>query len=100
MRIIVFFLLILIATGYIGSQLTHVNNIYVLSYFSWGFGLILFNLLIGLFLYSFRHSILNKSGQPGIKGKMGIRGEEGQPGYCDFCLTENELNKMNQFKTE
>ena len=69
----------------------------VIIYFSWAFGLILLNVLIGFFLYSFRHSILNTSGQPGLKGKMGRRGEEGTPGYCDFCLTENDLDDVNRF---
>ena len=99
MRIIVFFLIIFIAAGYIGGQLKNVTRPFVLAYFSWAFILILLNLLIGLFLYSFRHSILNTSGQPGLKGKMGIRGEEGTPGYCDFCLTEEELDKQNKYKT-
>ena len=99
MRIIVFFLIIFIAAGYIGGQLKNVTRPFVLAYFSWAFVLVLLNLLIGLFLYSFRHSILNTSGQPGLKGKMGIRGEEGTPGYCDFCLTEDELEKQNKYKT-
>ncbi len=98
MRIIVFFLIIFIAAGYIGSQLKNVTRPFVLAYFSWAFILVLFNLLIGIFLYSFRHSILNTSGQPGLKGKMGIRGEEGTPGYCDFCLTKDELDKQNKYK--
>ena len=97
MRIIIFFLIIFIAAGYIGSQLKNVTRPFVLAYFSWAFILILLNLLIGIFLYSFRHSILNTVGQPGLKGKIGIRGEEGTPGYCDFCLTEDELNKMNKY---
>ena len=97
MRIIIFFLIIFIAAGYIGSQLKNVTRPFVLAYFSWAFILILLNLLIGIFLYSFRHGILNTVGQPGLKGKIGIRGEEGTPGYCDFCLTEDELNKMNKY---
>ena len=97
MRIIVFFVIILIAAGYIGSQITQVKNEYVIIYFSWAFGLILLNVLIGFFLYAFRHSILNSAGQPGLKGKMGRRGEEGTPGYCNFCLTEEELNNMNKY---
>ena len=97
MRIIVFFVIILIAAGYIGSQIKQVKNENVIIYFSWAFGLILLNVLIGFFLYVFRHSILNTSGQPGLKGKMGRRGEEGTPGYCDFCLSKDDLDDVNRF---
>ena len=97
MRIIVFFVIILIAAGYIGSQITQVKNQNVIIYFTWAFGLILLNVLIGFFLYAFRHSILNTSGQPGLKGKMGRRGEEGTPGYCDFCLSNDDLDDVNRF---
>ena len=97
MRIIVFFVIILIAAGYIGSQITQVKNEYVIIYFSWAFGLILLNVLIGFFLYAFRHSILNSAGQPGLKGKMGRRGEEGHSDFCNFCLPKEELDKMSKF---
>ena len=90
MRIIVFFVIILIAAGYIGSQITQVKNQNVIIYFTWAFGLILLNVLIGFFLYAFRHSILNTSGQPGLKGKMGRRGEEGtrwkQESAMEWCV--------------
>ena len=97
MRIIVFFLIILFLAGYIGSHIIQIKNKFVVVYFTWAIGLILLNVLVGFFLYSFRHSILSTSGQPGLKGKIGIRGEEGTPGYCDFCLSKEELDKMNEY---
>ena len=97
MRIVVFFLIILLAAAYIGSQIVHVKNPYVVYYTTWAFGLILANFLIGLFLYSFRHSVLSADGQPGLKGKIGIRGEEGDSEFCNFCLSSNELDNMNDY---
>ena len=97
MRVIVFFLIILIVAGYVGSEITQVKNPYVVYYTTWAFGLIFTNVLIGLFLYAFRHSIIDSSGQPGLKGKMGRRGEEGEPGFCNFCLKEDKLNESNKF---
>jgi len=97
MRVIVFFLIILIVAGYVGSEITQVKNPYVVYYTTWAFGLILANFLIGLFLYSFRHSVNNTSGQTGLKGKMGRRGEEGESEFCNFCLKDDELKKMNQY---
>jgi hypothetical protein len=100
MRVIVFFLIILIVAGYVGSEITQVKNPYVVYYTTWAFGLIFTNVLIGLFLYAFRHSIIDSSGQPGLKGKMGRRGEEGEPGFCNFCLKEDKLNESNKFYME
>ena len=53
-----------------------------------------------MFLYAFRHSVLNSSGQPGLKGKMGRRGEEGHSDFCNFCLSREELDKMNKFSNK
>lgn len=100
MRIIVFFLIILLAAAYIGSQIVHVKNPYVVYYTTWAFGLILANFLIGLFLYSFRHSVLSADGQPGLKGKIGIRGEEGESEFCNFCLSTSELEKLNNYSQQ
>jgi hypothetical protein len=100
MRIVVFFFIILIAGFYIGGQISQVKNIYVIYYSSWAVGLIFANSLIGLFLYTFRHSVLNTSGQPGLKGKMGRRGEEGESEFCNFCLPKTELEKMNEYPTQ
>jgi hypothetical protein len=72
----------------------------VVYYTTWAFGLIFTNVLIGLFLYAFRHSIIDSSGQPGLKGKMGRRGEEGEPGFCNFCLKEEKLKESNKFYME
>ena len=94
MKIILFFFIILIIAGVVGSQITQVKNPYVISYTTWAFGLILFNLLISLFLYSFRHNVLNSEGQQGLKGKIGLRGEEGPASFCNFCLSEDELENM------
>ena len=52
-----------------------------------------------MFLYSFRHSVLNSSGQPGLKGKIGRRGEEGESDFCNFCLSKDELDDENKFLT-
>ena len=97
MRIVIFFLIILIVGLYVGSQIQEVKNPYVIYYSTWAVGLILANFLIGMFLYSFRHSVLNTSGQPGLKGKMGRRGEEGESDFCNFCLPKSELDKMNMY---
>ena len=97
MRIVVFFLIILVAGFYIGGKIQNVKNPYVIYYSSWAVGLILSNALIGMFLYSFRHSVLNSSGQPGLKGKIGRRGEEGESDFCNFCLTKDELDDENKF---
>ena len=97
MKVISLFLIILVVSAYLGSQITHVKNPFVIYYVSWAFGLILSNFLIGFFLYSFRHSVMNGEGVSGLKGKMGIRGEEGTPDYCNFCLKYEELNKMNKY---
>ena len=97
MKVVIFFLIILLVGIYIGGQITQARNPYVIYYSTWAVGLILANFLIGLFLYSFRHSVLNSSGQPGLKGKMGRRGEEGESDFCNFCLPKAELDKMNKY---
>lgn len=97
MKVVIFFLIILLVGVYIGGQITQARNPYVIYYSTWAVGLILANFLIGLFLYSFRHSVLNSGGQPGLKGKIGRRGEEGESDFCNFCLPEAELDKMNKY---
>ncbi len=97
MKIIVFFLIILLVAAYIGSKITQVKNPFVVYYTTWAFGLILANFIIGLFLYIFRHSIQSSGGQPGFKGNIGIRGEEGESEFCNFCLTKDELDKLNKY---
>ena len=98
MKIILFFFLILLVCAYMGSKLTQVKNPFVITYTTWVFGLIICHFLICLFLYSFRHSVLNKTGTKGLKGRMGLRGEEGPSEFCNFCLSINDLNKIDKKK--
>ena len=46
MRIVIFFLIILIVGLYVGSQIQEVKNPYVIYYSTWAVGLILANFLI------------------------------------------------------
>ena len=97
MRIVIFFLIILVVAFYIAGQIQDVKNKYVIMYSSWAVGLIFSNFLIGMFLYAFRHSVINSGGQPGLKGKMGRRGVEGPSDFCNFCLPKSELDNRNKF---
>ncbi len=61
------------------------DNPLVTMYVSWVTTLVTLNLLISTFIYMFTHSVKNSNGNQGVRGKVGRRGPEGKPDFCNFC---------------
>lgn len=82
------FILIIIffaATAFYVTNKLKTDNEFLSLYVTWSTTLVLINLLVTLFIYMFTHSVKNSKGNVGVKGKIGRRGEEGKPKYCNFC---------------
>lgn len=84
MKFIIIIILFASLAIYVSGQLQS-NNEYISLYVNWVILLVLINLLISSFIYLFTHSVKSGRGNQGIRGKIGRRGPEGDPGYCNFC---------------
>ena len=82
------FVVVLIAIGiavfYANGQIKNFDEPLLIFYTTWVTILISLNLVVGIYLYSFSHSVKNSQGNKGIRGLIGVRGEEGKPDYCIF----------------
>ena len=82
------FVFVLIAIGiavyYANGQIKNLDEPLLIFYTTWVTILISLNLLVGIFLYLFSHSVKETKGNQGIRGAIGIRGKEGKPDYCKF----------------
>tara|TARA_B110000027_G_C15845687_1_gene180419 strand:- start:41 stop:313 length:273 start_codon:yes stop_codon:yes gene_type:complete len=82
------FIVVLIAIGvavfYANQQIKTIEEPLLLLYVTWVTVLIALNILISIYIYLFSHSIKESPGNKGIRGAIGIRGEEGKSAYCPF----------------
>lgn len=68
------------------TQKLNTNNEFISMYTNWVILLVVINLLVSTFIYLFTHSVKKGNGNQGVRGKLGRRGEEGDPDFCNFCL--------------
>ena len=82
------FIFVLIAIGiacyYANGQIKNIDNPLLMLYITWVTVLIFLNILVSIFIYLFSHSVKSTQGNEGIRGKTGIRGDEGPEEYCQF----------------
>lgn len=79
------FILLFSALAIFISQKLNTNNEFISMYVNWVIFLVVINLLISTFIYLFTHSVKKGNGNKGVRGKIGRRGEEGKPDFCNFC---------------
>lgn len=81
------FILLFSGLAIFTSQKLKTSNEFVSMYVNWVILLVIINLLVSTFIYLFTHSVKNGNGNQGVRGKIGRRGEEGTPDFCNFCKT-------------
>ena len=79
------FIILFSVLAVVGSQKLKSNNEFIAMYVNWVILLVAVNLIITTFIYLFTHSVKKGDGNQGVRGKIGRRGEEGEPDYCNFC---------------
>tara|TARA_B100000123_G_scaffold167060_1_gene123781 strand:- start:3346 stop:3609 length:264 start_codon:yes stop_codon:yes gene_type:complete len=84
MKYIIILIIFAVAAYYTTGKLKS-NNPQITMYVTWVTTLITVNLLVSTFIYMFTHSVKNSQGNKGIRGKVGRRGPEGKPDFCNFC---------------
>ena len=95
MKLLLFIILFSALAVFTAQKLTS-NNEFISMYANWIILLLVINLLVAIFIYLFTHSVKKGNGNPGVRGKIGRRGEEGEPDYCNFCkpIGKIELQKL------
>ena len=69
------------------TQKLNTKNEFISMYVNWVILLVVINLLVSTFIYLFTHSVKSGNGNQGVRGKIGRRGDEGEPDFCNFCKT-------------
>lgn len=90
------FIFVLIAIGiacyYANGQIQNIEDPLLMLYITWVTTLIALNIIVSVFIYLFSHGVKSSKGNQGIRGKVGLRGEEGDAEYCKFPV---DLSKFN-----